>query len=216
MWYVSYCTARIAICIVFVDSRIIPALGQTAEKAVWLGSTVFTILSSSFGCITVRVPCHTDQILESLQQFSLNVPCHEITARFVLCKLQMRNHPVGLDVWFLVGPFVYFHTLCVQAAKALARLCGWGLPEPSLDAYVTSTIISRAGSNNFFFTISYASCLVHIFASVLRYCMCSVLIPCITTTVKLSQRSFSSSMICRNVSSSVARWEWSPAWNNYV
>ena len=115
MWYVSYCTAQIAICIVLVDSRIIPALGQTAEKAVWLGPTVFTILSSSFGCITVRVPCHTAQILESLQQFSLNVPCHEITARFVLCKFQMRNHPVGLDVWFLVGPFVYFHIyVCKQ------------------------------------------------------------------------------------------------------
>ena len=34
-------------------------------------------------------------------------------ALFVLRKLilqtRMRSHPVGLDDWFLVGPFVYFH-----------------------------------------------------------------------------------------------------------
>ena len=69
---------------------------------------------------------------------------------FVLRKLilqtRMRSHPMGLDVWFLVGPFVYFHTWCVLTAKALARLRGCaGSPEPSLVAYV-STIISWAGS----------------------------------------------------------------------
>ena len=48
---------------------------------------------------------------------------------FVLRKLilqtRMRSHPVGLDVWFLVRPFVYFHTLCVRIVKALAwlRIC---------------------------------------------------------------------------------------------
>ena len=46
-------------------------------------------------------------------------------ALFVLRKLilqtRMRSHPVGLDVWFLVGPFVYFHTSFVRTAKALAR-----------------------------------------------------------------------------------------------
>ena len=48
------------------------------------------------------------------------------------------SHPVGLDVWFLVGPFDYFHTSCVRKAKALARLRGCaGSPEPSLVAYVT-------------------------------------------------------------------------------
>ena len=35
-------------------------------------------------------------------------------ALFVLRKLilqfNMHSHPVGLDVWFLVRPFVYFHT----------------------------------------------------------------------------------------------------------
>ena len=51
---------------------------------------------------------------------------HEIMVLFVLCKLilqtLMHSHPVGLDVWFLVGPFISSHTSCVQTAKALARL----------------------------------------------------------------------------------------------
>ena len=46
-------------------------------------------------------------------------------ALFVLCKLilqtHMRSHPVRLDAWCLVGPFVYFHTSCVRTAKALVR-----------------------------------------------------------------------------------------------
>ena len=80
-------------------------------------------------------------------------PTHEIMALFVLRKLIlqtcMRGHPVGLDVWFLVEPFVYFHTLCVRTANALARLRGCaGSSQPSLVAYVISTIISCAGSIN--------------------------------------------------------------------
>ena len=71
---------------------------------------------------------------------------------FVLHKLILQTHvhsnPVGLDIWFLVGPFVYFDTSCVRTAKTLVRLCGWaGSPELSLVAYVISTIISWAGSN---------------------------------------------------------------------
>ena len=85
-----------------------------------------------------------------------NEPSHEIMVLFVLCKLIfqtcMRSHPAGLDVWFLVGPFVYFHTCisCVRTAKALVRLrrCA-SSPEPSLVAYVISTIISWAGSNEY-------------------------------------------------------------------
>ena len=68
-------------------------------------------------------------------------PADEIMGLFVLRKLilqtHMRSHPVGLDVRFLVGPFIYFHTPCVRTAKALARLrrcAGW--PEASLVAYV--------------------------------------------------------------------------------
>ena len=78
-------------------------------------------------------------------------PAHEIMALFVFRKLilqtRMHSHPVGLDVWFLVEPFVYFNTSCVRTAKALARLHGCaGWPESSLVAYVISTIISWAGS----------------------------------------------------------------------
>ena len=57
-----------------------------------------------------------------------NEPAHEIMALFVRHKLifqtHMRSHPVGLDAWCLVGPFVYFHTSCVRTAKALARVRG--------------------------------------------------------------------------------------------
>ena len=68
---------------------------------------------------------------------------------FVLRKpmlhTRMHSHLMGLDVWLLVGPFVYFHTLCVWTAKALTRLrVSAGSPEPSLVAYAISTIISWA------------------------------------------------------------------------
>ena len=64
-----------------------------------------------------------------------------------ILQTRMRSHPVELHVCFLVGLFVYFNTLYVRTAKALARLrrCT-GSPEPSLFAYLISTIISWAGS----------------------------------------------------------------------
>ena len=66
----------------------------------------------------------------------------------VLIQTRMRRHSVGLDVWFLVGSFVYFHTSCVRTAKAVARLRGCTrLSEPSLVAYVISIMISWAGAN---------------------------------------------------------------------
>ena len=56
----------------------------------------------------------------------LNEPTHEIMALSILRKLILQmcmcSHPVGLDVWLLVRPFIYFHTLCVWTAKALVRL----------------------------------------------------------------------------------------------
>ena len=57
-------------------------------------------------------------------------------ALFVFRKLilQMGSHPVELDVRFLVGPFVYFHTSCMCANSE-----GSGETE-------ISTIISWAGS----------------------------------------------------------------------
>ena len=80
-------------------------------------------------------------------------PAHEILVLFVLRKhilqTRMRSHPLGLDVWFLVGPFVYFHTSCVPTAMALARLRACAVsPSPSLFAYAISTINSWAGSYN--------------------------------------------------------------------
>ena len=79
------------------------------------------------------------------------IKAHEAISLFGLRKLilqmGMHNHPVGLVVWFLVWPFVYFHILCVRTVKALVRLRGCASsPEPSLVAYVISTIISWAGS----------------------------------------------------------------------
>ena len=48
-------------------------------------------------------------------------------------QTRMRSHPARLDVWFLVGPFVFFHTSCVRTVKAPARPCRCaGSPELSL------------------------------------------------------------------------------------
>ena len=94
----------------------------------------------------LQVYFHTLFLYESIFE-----PSHEIMVLFVLCKLILQtlmcSHPVGLEVWFLVGPFVYYHNSCVRTAKALARLSGYASsPEPLLVAYVVSTIISWAGS----------------------------------------------------------------------
>ena len=68
-------------------------------------------------------------------------PCHEIMVLFVLRKLilqtRMCSHPVGLDVWFLIGAFVYVHTSCVRTEKALARLpwLTWAFADRLCDKY---------------------------------------------------------------------------------
>ena len=49
-----------------------------------------------------------DQVLYALRKLILQTP--------------IRSHPVGRDVWFLVEPFVYFHTSCMRTAKALAKI----------------------------------------------------------------------------------------------
>ena len=33
--------------------------------------------------------------------------------RKIILQARMHSHPVGLDIWFVVWPFVYFHTSCV-------------------------------------------------------------------------------------------------------
>ena len=94
-------------------------------------------ISNSFVCITTSLG-----------------PAHEIMVLFVFHKItlqtRMRSHPVRLDVRCLVGHFIYFHTLCVRTAKALARLreCA-GSPEPSLVAYAIHTIISGSKFKQF-------------------------------------------------------------------
>ena len=128
-------------------------------RLIWVfdGRTL-SLLVLSWGCSFGYLPFSSQ--LEAFESVSvllraterLNEPAHEIMVLFVLRKLilqtRMRSHPTGLDVPFLVGPFVHFHTSCVRTAKALVRLRGCaGSPEPSLVAYVISTIISWAGSN---------------------------------------------------------------------
>ena len=54
--------------------------------------------------------------------------CFSYRLRKLILQTHMSSHPLRQDVWFLVGPFVYFHTSCVQTAKALARLRGWRRP----------------------------------------------------------------------------------------
>ena len=105
--------------------------------------------------LIVSVPDHCLSFYSERKQSpeKVNGPADEIMVLFILRKLilqtSMRSHPVGLVVWFLVGSFVYHHTSCVWTAKVLARLCGCaGSSEPSLVAYVISTIISWAGSND--------------------------------------------------------------------
>ena len=65
-----------------------------------------------------------DESFQSLLSSSEYGPAREILALFVLHKsifqTRMLSHPVGLDVRFLVGHFVYFHISCERTAKALA------------------------------------------------------------------------------------------------
>ena len=91
----------------------------------------------------VLIQIISGRVFNSIQQYfrtmggwlwQLTEPSHEIMVLFVLRKLILQtcmcSHPVGLDVWFLVELCIYFNTLS----------------EPSLVAYVISTIISWAGS----------------------------------------------------------------------
>ena len=63
---------------------------------------------------------------------------------FVLRKLilqtRMRSHPVGLDVWFLAGPFVYFHTsMCTNREGSdetvQMRRLAWAFADCLCDTY---------------------------------------------------------------------------------
>ena len=98
-----------------VTSTVYP-FNQTIDNAVWVGLEKTTHIAYYLRVRTAFLP----SILPTFE------PAHEIMALFVLRKLirqtHLRSHPVGLDIWFLVRPFTYFHTSCVRTAKALARL----------------------------------------------------------------------------------------------
>ena len=84
--------------------------------------------------------------------------------RTLILQMCMRSHPVELDVWFLVVPFVYFHTSCVRTAKALARLLGCaGSPEPSLVPYVISTKTQFVGimALDFYIDLKFFICMYY-------------------------------------------------------
>ena len=78
-------------------------------------------------------------------------PSHEIMVLFFLHKLIYliaHAHPSSGARCLIFGPTLrLLPYLCVRTVKSLARLLGCaGSPEPSLVAYVKSTIISCAGS----------------------------------------------------------------------
>ena len=74
-------------------------------------------------------------------------PTHEIMALIASVNSIFKHvcaATLGLHICYLIGPFVFFHTLCVQTAKALARLQGCALlPELSLFAYAISQELIR-------------------------------------------------------------------------
>ena len=133
-------------------------------RLIWVfaGRTLILFVLSCRGSYIMLIRCNDESTRLLVQpqmkpcpqvmHATSNEPTHEIMALSVLRKLilqtRTRSHPVGLDVWFLVGLFVYFSTSSVRTAKALVRLRGCaGSPESSLVAFVISTIISWAGSN---------------------------------------------------------------------
>ena len=80
-------------------------------------------------------------------ELTLEIMALFVLRRFIL-QTRMCRRSVGLDVWVLVGPFVYSHTSCMRTVKAPAKLCGCtGSPEPLLVVCAISTIIPWAGSN---------------------------------------------------------------------
>ena len=68
-------------------------------------------------------------------------PCHEIMVLFVLRKrilqTRMHSHPVGLDVWFLVGHFVYFMCANSEGSGESARMrrLAWAFAGRLCDKY---------------------------------------------------------------------------------
>ena len=149
--------------------------GKTLLKWRIQKKTVFftkeTVLNSSYchlcpsWAMCFSFPCTGSMIKVTFD------PCHEIMALFVPRKLilQMRmcSYPVGLDVWFFVGPFVYFHTSCANSEgsgeTARMRRLAWAFAGRLYDIYDSWLICSWYEKN--------AACLMHVWMNLLIiYC----------------------------------------------
>ena len=79
-------------------------------------------------------------------------------------KLSLNSHSVvsiRLGVLFLVSAYVYFLTLCVREAKALARLCicaCWSESSLLVDAIVTKIMCAVSHVLNFCLFFYYERC----------------------------------------------------------
>ena len=83
----------------------------------------FRTIAAIFGVRFLKTMlCDNKLSYYALRVFTVNEPTHGILALIALRKLnlqtRMRSNPLGRHVWYLVRPFVYFHTLCVRTAKA--------------------------------------------------------------------------------------------------
>ena len=121
------CYTRFLFCLVQDTVVALQALSEMASQ-IFSGNIQQTITIVGTGFTdTITVNSLNARVLQT-RQVQINEPTHEIMALIALRKLnlqtRMRSNPLGLHVWFLVRPFVYFHTLCVRTAKAQARLRG--------------------------------------------------------------------------------------------
>ena len=98
----------------------------TSSKTDWLSACLCQI-TSKIGSDSEEIMASKVGVLPLKGQVSDNVSMLKVIRR-------MRSHPMGLDIWFLVRLFIYFHTSCVQTAKALAKHGCAGSHELSLVA----------------------------------------------------------------------------------
>ena len=90
---------------------------EAAQLVITSFCTATAELSLCVWCYQVWYPRLAKRVWLGLSTY---MRCHEIMVLFILRKLilqmRMRSHPVGLDVWFFIELFVYFHTtLCANS-----------------------------------------------------------------------------------------------------
>ena len=98
--------------------------------------------------------------------FQMVEPYHEIMVLFIL-QTSMCSHPVGLDVWFLVGPFVYFrYFMCVNSeGSGQMRMLAWAFAGHLCDKYHHQCTARPAHSYGF----QTLQCVKAAFSSVANY-----------------------------------------------